>query len=654
MEDHFERVLAAAAGDSKRPSGATDEAAPPKRRRASAGASSAQVAALVDRAEAQEGDALDGRALKSMSNALRKQVRRNALAREKHADDPTKFLESELALDAELTRWRQVAAKPELFPEVIELEVPRILLGLFAHANLDIRLAVLALLAELTDVDDAATSLEPARLLSQHLVAEKLLSLLVSNLFQLAAAVASATASSSAQEEAVAAEEETTGIYNSLQILENLADLEPQVSALVAESTSVLPFLLAQVAPQRPFSENKLYASEILSILLQSGAGPREKFVAWQDAPRPSEEVSKTTASQKKEKKVDLMDELLQALAPYRKKDPRSDEEEELVENLVNALCSVLLVQEAQRQFRRLEGPELLLRCLKNRHQFVFGGALRALDHALMGNARNCERVIEIGGLRSVFSVFMGRYSKHKSNGSKKASDRAKEEENAASLVASMCALVREDAPMDGYDRLHAKFVENDMEKVDRLVDLFVKYHERVSRSAQLEAEDDDDEDDQYLRRLDAGLFVLQRIAFIVAHLCRFSKKMRAYVMVKFHERSVEIESLVAVLSEQLELLIADEAAVMTEAEVTDSKDAKEGVVDEARDAQKRQLRLLLETLEAEQAPVQQEGEEIAMGEENSTDMVDDGPIKSEEKTERDAKRGSQEPIASSSPSRSK
>ncbi|KUF99041.1 hypothetical protein AM588_10010809 [Phytophthora nicotianae] len=346
---------------------------------------------------------------------------------------------------------------------MIELQVPRVLLGLFAHDNLDIRLAVLSLLAEVTDVDDAAMSLEPARMLTKHLVDEKLLPLLVTNLYQLAAAVDNA--------EDTQAEEETTGIYNSLQILENMADLEPQVCVQVAE-TSILPFLLKQVSAGRKFSENKLYASEILSILLQSGAEPREKFVSWMGKDPPSEMKNK-----EKKEKVDLMDDLLQALAPYRKKDPGSEEEEELVGNLKAS----------------------------------------------------------------------------------KVSEKAKEEENAASLVASMCAWVRENAPADGYDRLHAKFVENDMEKVDRLVDLFAKYHERVERSGLDEEEEDEDEDSRYLRRLDAGLFVLERIAFVVAHLCRFSKKLRAYVMVKFHERSIDNDSLVSVLQEQLDLLVADD-----------------------------------------------------------------------------------------------
>ncbi|XP_009953281.1 PREDICTED: beta-catenin-like protein 1, partial [Leptosomus discolor] len=80
--------------------------------------------------------------------------------------------------------------------------------------------------------------------------------------------------------------------------------------------------------------------------------------------------------------------------------------------------------------------------------------------------------------------------------------------------------------------RLLNKFTENDSEKVDRLMELYFKYldamqaadkkidgekHDMVRRG---EIIDDDMEDEFYLRRLDAGLFVLQLICYIMAEIC--------------------------------------------------------------------------------------------------------------------------------------
>ncbi|KAF1323140.1 Beta-catenin-like protein, partial [Globisporangium splendens] len=624
MEDHFERVLDAAGGGGgdKRARDAAQEAQQQqqakKRKHAASSASSASLSkqeldSLLATAAAQEMDHLDARALKSMVTALDKLIKKNALLRSKYADTPEKFMDSEVALDDELTKWKQVAAAPALYPHVVELDVVPMLLGLFAHENIDVRLDVIALLAELTDVDDADASLEPTRVLVKALLDHNLLSLLVTNLYQLDVP------------DIEHKDEESTGIYNSLQILENVADLEPSACEQVCKNTQILPFLMQQVRAKRPFGQNKLYASEILSILLQSGPQPREIFMKQVDRD-----------SKKTVKQVDLMDELLQAIALYRKRNPATDEEEEFVENLVNSLCSVLLAPAAQTHFRHLEGLELVLRCMKDRTQFVFRGALRILDHAIMGNARNCERLVEVGGLKIVFSVFMGKKTAKIKNKKVKGAEKAKEEENTMSIMASLCALLTPEAKYDVFDRFHAKFVENDMEKVDRLVDLFVKYHQRVVQSDGAEDEndeEDEDEDERYLRRLDAGLFTLQRITHAVAHLCHFSKKTRAYVMVKFHERSIDMELLSQVLEKQLEMLVSsasvDDADVKAENGGNDAEAKSVAGNSEKEEAQRKLLMRLLETLRLDDMPPSSDSDDQAVKEQPNEEIEN-----SEEKPE--------------------
>ncbi|KAB0350239.1 hypothetical protein FD754_015096 [Muntiacus muntjak] len=80
--------------------------------------------------------------------------------------------------------------------------------------------------------------------------------------------------------------------------------------------------------------------------------------------------------------------------------------------------------------------------------------------------------------------------------------------------------------------RLLNKFTENDSEKVDRLMELHFKYLDAVQvADKKIEGEkhdmvrrgeiiDNDIEDEFYLRRLDAGLFVLQHICYIMAEIC--------------------------------------------------------------------------------------------------------------------------------------
>lgn len=74
--------------------------------------------------------------------------------------------------------------------------------------------------------------------------------------------------------------------------------------------------------------------------------------------------------------------------------------------------------------------------------------------------------------------------------------------------------------------RLLSKFIENDFEKVDRLMELHLKYLEKVENfDAQIEQdkqineslEDFEDENDAiYVKRLSGGLYTLQLIDYII------------------------------------------------------------------------------------------------------------------------------------------
>lgn len=76
--------------------------------------------------------------------------------------------------------------------------------------------------------------------------------------------------------------------------------------------------------------------------------------------------------------------------------------------------------------------------------------------------------------------------------------------------------------------RMLSKFVENDFEKVDRLMELHLKYLEKVEvidreiedqknfrRPDQVDGEEDDEEAN-YLKRLSGGLFTLQLVDYII------------------------------------------------------------------------------------------------------------------------------------------
>jgi hypothetical protein len=64
-------------------------------------------------------------------------------------------------------------------------------------------------------------------------------------------------------------DEDAQGVHNTFAIIENLIELEPTIASTICRKTELLKFLLRRVM-EKKFDPIKLYASEILSILLQS------------------------------------------------------------------------------------------------------------------------------------------------------------------------------------------------------------------------------------------------------------------------------------------------------------------------------------------------------------------------------------------------
>ena len=133
---------------------------PPGKRPRAAQDASQQAAALLAAAEAEaEGldvDALDANSLKRLILHVEKQINANMQMRMKYADQPEKFLDSELELCQSLKGLHALAAAPELYPTFVKSKCMGSLLGLLAHENADIANDTLELLQELATAEDAS------------------------------------------------------------------------------------------------------------------------------------------------------------------------------------------------------------------------------------------------------------------------------------------------------------------------------------------------------------------------------------------------------------------------------------------------------------------------------------------------------------------
>ncbi|GMH11286.1 hypothetical protein Nepgr_013127 [Nepenthes gracilis] len=423
-------------------------------------------------------EVLDVKTLKKLVLSFERRLRDNIEARLKYPDQPEKFADSEVELHEELQKLKLLAGGPELYPELVNLNAIPSILGLLHHDNTDIAIDVVSLLQDLTDEDVLEDNDEPARILVDSLVENNALELLVQNLFRLNEADS----------------DEMAAAYNTLATIENLIEVKPAVSEIVCEKTKLMRWLLGKIKV-REFDGNKQYASEILAILLQN-----------------------SSANQKRLGQMNGVDVVLQAVAMYKSKDPKSSDEEEMLENLFDCLCCLLMPLENKERFVKAEGVELMIIIIKQKKS-AYGSAIRALDFAMTKYPPACERFVDVLGLKTAFAAFMGKIPISKKN--KKERYQEDIEERIVSIIASLFGGILRGSRRE---RLLSKFVENECEKIDRLMELYVRYSDRlkaeIKRLDQLDLDDlEMDEEERYNRKLESGLYILQLIAVILAHL---------------------------------------------------------------------------------------------------------------------------------------
>lgn len=431
---------------------------------------------------------LDESSLRRLLLSLERKVLRNQEMRIKFADEPVRFMASEMELFEVLQELHVLSTQPELYRVLVEQKGVKTLLSLLSHDNTDVACACVRLLQELTELDDTEEMAEVSMLMDA-LTEEQLVALLVSNLQRLHEDV----------------KEESDGVYNTLSIIENITDYNPD---LTQDCESLIAWLLQRMRDERPFNTNKLYASEILSILVQNNEHNRRTFGSQEG-----------------------VDVILKQVSYFKKHDPVSTEEQEFMENLYDILCACLQNCPGNRElFLSGEGIELMNLILREKRKEVLNssvkmGALKVLSHALSSSDRgaeeilseSCKKFVDILGLRVIFPVFM----KPKSiiGGVKK-----REVPAAVDLIEEQCltiilSLLRF-CETDQKKRIVAKFVECEFEKMERLLELHYKFNDRVDKfDEEIDSEEErNDPEGVYVKRVsEGGLFTLQLVDRLMA-----------------------------------------------------------------------------------------------------------------------------------------
>ncbi|XP_026686194.1 beta-catenin-like protein 1 isoform X3 [Diaphorina citri] len=318
--------------------------------------------------ETEEKEVLNELMLKKMILLFEKRTLKNREMRIKFPDNAEKFMESEIELHTTIQELHAIATVPDLYPLLVQLKAVSSMLELVLHENTDIAVAVVDLLQELTDVDVLNESEEGTESLLTALLDQQVCALLVQNLERLDETV----------------KEESDGVHNTLGIFENLCELKPDVIHDIGKQ-GIIQWSLKRLKAKIPFDGNKLYTSEILSILCQ-----------------------KNNENRKLLGDLDGIDILLQQLAYYKRHDPNTPEEQEMMENLFDTLCSCLMLEENKERFLKGEGLQLMNLMLRER-KVSRNGSLKVLDHAICGPSGkdNANKFVDILGLRTIFPLFM-------------------------------------------------------------------------------------------------------------------------------------------------------------------------------------------------------------------------------------------------------
>lgn len=441
---------------------------------------------MLDKADELHVEALTETSLKRMHLQFERKVKLNRELRIKHVDDPDKFLKSEVDLDEEIKKFTLVATHPELYAALLKLETLPLLVGMLNHVNTDIAVDVFEVLSELTDPEVLSEVEDPEGFVKAIFDAQ----------------LCQMTVDVLARIDETVSDEDFKAVTNGLSMIENLADLMPQETCRqFLEIPTFLPWLIKCLRAQG-MDYNKVYASEILGIVLQNSERAREEMV-----------------------KLEGVDKLLRGIAAYRKRDPADSEEAEYVQNMFDCICSLMLLKTNQIAFGSLQGLELMIRMMREK-VFAATLALKLVDHSLRHCPENCQIFVEKLGLKVLFAIFMKKGAK-----TKKQSEAKEAEEHVTSIVQSLCRYCT-GTPVA---RVLNKFVESNFEKLERLLEMHEEYHRSVQEAdrerdqglaQKIDRELEVNEEEQlFLDRCDAGLFTLQQVDLILVRLVNMGNR---------------------------------------------------------------------------------------------------------------------------------
>lgn len=542
-------------------------------------------AELLQQAEEQAREAkvvdLSPKGVKVASASLQKAIQMNEIQRAKYSDDPSQYMESEIALYENIAMLKSFAAEPaKLYSSLMEYDVVSTLLQLLLHENPDVVTTVVSVLLEWLDssllVDEEEGTLVPQVVAIAACVIRDGAEYLVGNLSHL---------DRNGGEDQVG-----RGVEDILSLLENLMEMDllvqqsaddsymlvptgVSVAATLCRETLFVSWLFQQINESTSLKDRAL---ELLALL-----SPREDVYSilsdWSKIKPFSSTIIEEESDNRKGSndaaapvaEIDAIELLLQEIAVFRKKQPESDQEVESLENVCIILASTIAYSDRNLQaFLDRQGVELVVRCLKEKVH-AGGASLKLLDFNGPTDVHKaaCEQLVAAGGLKFLFPLFMG-HNLPQMAPVAAASKKAKRDWNIKIgewTIRVLYALSRhldDNSPHESKQRLLAKFLEN--ERCDRLVEKLIFYDQEVRLAEYKYFRSDIEEsiDDEIAvqlgaleAKLNGGGDLWHRLAAIAAFCCTGSKRCHERILSQLQAKDMGIGLIRDALDEFISVL---------------------------------------------------------------------------------------------------
>ncbi|CAD8062940.1 unnamed protein product [Paramecium sonneborni] len=322
----------------------------------------------------QNNELFDERQLREMICQLENNYKLNSDLRMRYPNQPDKFIDSEVDLDEDLRKLLILPAYPKLYPIFYNSNALQIVIQLLQHNNQSISNDVIQFLKELVSPDgdvEPKIIIELYNCLIKNYFIESLGELILKN------------------DEKT--QEEVNLLHDCFEVIENMVDIKSSISKEIGFRSKIIQYLVKRVEDNsQTLDDNRLYASELLVILTQQ---TKENL----------EIIGRSGG----------IESLLMVLNQYKKKDPETAEEKEILNNVYDLLTLLLIHEENQDYFQTYEGLQLMIKIIQGKTS----SSIRAYSLILLtinNHKENCQKLIQIGGLSIIFPILERKGLKHK------------------------------------------------------------------------------------------------------------------------------------------------------------------------------------------------------------------------------------------------